>query len=57
MDKASIEVYADDGAIMIAFGVILEKENKKIKISTEGGCGFIENMKVNSLNSSWINSG
>ena len=53
VDKASIEIYADDGTIMVAIGVILEKENKKIVISTQSGVGLILNMKVISLKSSW----
>ena len=53
VDKASIEIYADDGTIMVAIGVILEKENKKIVISTQNGVGLILNMKVISLKSSW----
>ena len=57
VDKASIEIYADQGTVMIALGVILEEEKQSVVLSNKGGSGLIKNMNVRSLKSAWINSG
>jgi sucrose-6-phosphate hydrolase SacC (GH32 family) len=53
VDRASIEVFADRGAILIAAGIVLPPEDQKVIIFASGGQATVRNIRVSELRSAW----
>ncbi|MGA2497731.1 MAG: GH32 C-terminal domain-containing protein [Tepidisphaeraceae bacterium] len=53
VDRASIEVFADNGAVYLPFSITLKPDDRGIGFFTEGGDATILGMKIRTLKSAW----
>ena len=54
LDRASIEIFGNDGRIALPIGVIPEDENKTLEIFSKGGSTEIVTLDVYELRSIWV---
>ena len=52
-DRASLELYADDGAVNIAAGVILPEWERSVRLVAAGGRAVARRVTVARLRSAW----
>jgi len=53
VDRASIEVFADQGQVAISYGFLPDPENRAYGLHVRGGAVNIESLRVTSLRSAW----
>ena len=53
VDRVSLEVYADGGAIAVAAGVVLRPDDHGVYMFASGGSALVNNVKVSRLRSAW----
>jgi fructan beta-fructosidase len=53
VDRASIEVFGNDGHVAMPLGVILDDENRSLEAFSRGGSTWIESLEVYELRSAW----
>ena len=53
MDRASLELYADDGALTIAAGIILPEWESAVRLVAAGGTAVARRVTVARLRSAW----
>jgi sucrose-6-phosphate hydrolase SacC (GH32 family) len=53
VDRTSIEVFGNAGALYLPLGVILDPENRSLELSARGGEARIESLEIYKLASIW----
>ncbi|MGE5296130.1 MAG: glycoside hydrolase family 32 protein [Solirubrobacterales bacterium] len=53
VDRASIEIFANDGQVYMPMGVVLPEDNKSVRVFAEGGPVKVESLEVHLLKSIW----
>jgi sucrose-6-phosphate hydrolase SacC (GH32 family) len=53
VDRGSIEVFGNDGAVALSAGTLVRSENVSLSVSAEGGEVKVETLSVNVLRSVW----
>jgi fructan beta-fructosidase len=53
VDRGSIEVFGNDGAVALSAGVLVAPEKCSLALSAEGGEAKVETLSVNVLDSAW----
>ena len=53
VDRTSIDVFGNDGALYMPMGVIVPRDNLSLEISAHGGDAGINSVEVHRLKSSW----
>ncbi len=54
VDRASVEVFANDGRVALIAGVSPSRENTSVAVFTEGGDADVRNARVTALRSAWF---
>lgn len=54
VDRASIEIFGNDGGVSIPIGVIPEDDNKSLEVYSKGGRTRINSLEVYELCSAWV---
>ncbi|MGO8674277.1 MAG: GH32 C-terminal domain-containing protein [Limisphaerales bacterium] len=55
VDRASIDIFGNDGAVYMPMGVIVPRDNASLDLYARGGEARIESIKVFELSSAWRN--
>ena len=53
VDRASIEIFTDGGATMMAAGMVLHPEDHAVRLFTSGGSAVARSVRVSRLRSAW----
>jgi sucrose-6-phosphate hydrolase SacC (GH32 family) len=53
VDRASIEVFADGGATMVAAGIVLHPDDQAVRLFASGGSALARSVRVSRLRSAW----
>jgi len=54
VDRASVEVFANDGLVSMPVGIILPEHDRSVKAFAEGGHALLEQLVVHELRSAWL---
>lgn len=53
VDTASVEIFGNEGEVYMPIGVIFDKDNLSISLSTKGGEAIADSLDVYELESIW----
>ena len=53
VDRASLEIFCNGGEKALFLPIAIDKENKKLEFSTNGGAAKIKQLDIYELKSSW----
>ena len=53
VDRASVDIFGNDGLLYMPVGVIVPQENRSVEVYAKGGTAQINSLEVHELKSAW----
>jgi hypothetical protein len=57
VDRASIEIFGNDGRLYMPMGIVSKESDQSLKIYCEGGAARVKSLEVHYLKSAWNDPG